>query len=309
MSVREFKPERPLLLSHLPKALRDKPAIRALTLRVIENGSHYIVCGRTRNYLVCSFQGSFICDCPAASSGNDCSHKLAAINYHERKYNVKISPTRPIAGDGIDYKQPVRLQRGLYGGMFSRYTAPKQYAKFQSQETEEKFFVSFVVTHDAAGRQLPKFSEAFCGVRTKLFFSEESNMMSTLCAFYAALLHGKLTAAQIAEASDDELPDLDELIGYPAQLFIDPSTRADKNGIYVNKIDTARGGFDPAPIELKRAIAPLYKQKEVGHSEDGRAYLKKPAPEYEDPGVRSFEPSNNGDGYFESENYDRDIPF
>jgi len=166
--------------------------------------------------------------------------------------------------------------------MFARYSQPKMMPKFNSQEQEEKFFASFVVVADRAGRQLPAFSEAFCGLRTKRFFDPGTGMQSSLVGFYAALLGSKATKEQIASEAFEE-PDLDDLIGYPLYLYVDPSTKIDKHGIFTNRVNTNAGGFEPADAALKKIAAPIYKDAEFNYTTDhGLRYLVRPASSFED---------------------------
>lgn len=195
---------------------------------------------------------------------------------------MKIGAIRTESSN-TDYQQTIRLQRGLYGGMFSRYTEPKMYQKFQSEEMEQKFFVTCVVTHDAGGNELPYFSEAFAAVRTKAFYDAGRGMKSTFVALWEALLNGKMTPDEIVDAAEaNELPDLDEKIGQPLRLFVTPATKPNKNGLYENKIETQTGGFERPDANLSRAILPLYKNIDKQYStKTGLAFLAKPTAVFE----------------------------
>lgn len=195
---------------------------------------------------------------------------------------MKIAAARS-ESSGQEFQQPVKLQRGLYGGMLARYSAPKLYQKYQSTDTEEKFFVSCVVTHDAAGRELPYFSEAFAGIRTKAFYDSAKGFKSTFVAFWEALMNGKMTPDEIVDAAEaNELPDLDDKIGQPIRMFIIPSQKPNKNGILENKIDTQNGGFERPDALFAKAILPLYNTIDKRYSEkSGLMYLAKPTTAFE----------------------------
>ena len=204
-----------------------------------------------------------------------------------------------------EYKQVVKLKSGLYGGLFARYSEPKQYAKFEGEGTELQFFVSFIVTHDAAANQLPYFSEAFARIKPKIYFDPGTGRMSTYVAFLAAISEKGSTPASVVEAAKNgKLPDLDTLIGRPARLFIAPAQKADKHGNFANKIDTMRGGFEKVDVALAKAIHPLFKASEVAYTKDGKmAYLAKPVTAYQEDIVVDDAPSAAADDGFE------DIPF
>lgn len=191
-----------------------------------------------------------------------------------------------------EYKQVVKLKNGLYGGMFARYSQPKEYDTFDRTAKEMKFYVSFVVTHDAAAQQLKYFSEAFTGIRLKIYYDPTSGRMSSYVAFLAAISGKEWTPAAVVEAArNGKLPDLDTLIGRPAQLYISPAAKADKKGLYVNNIDTMRGGFEKVTPVLAKAIHPLFKAAEFDHNkEDGRCFLVKPTTAYQEDVVEEEAP-------------------
>lgn len=187
----------------------------------------------------------------------------------------------PRSNSSEEYKKPISVTRGLYGGMFKSYSLPKQYTKYKSTEMEEKFFVTFLLTHDAGGRPLPAYSEAFCGIRTKRFYDSSKDLATTYVRFLDALLNGKMTPEQIADCDDDELPDIDELIGYPAALFVKPGESA-------NGIDTQNGGFMRADAVTRKAISGIYKTSEMGYSSKNQLrYLMKPECTYQDDAAQS----------------------
>ncbi len=201
---------------------------------------------------------------------------------------MKIASRKPESSEEFERKQPVRIrQRGIYGGLLKRYSAPKFYPKYKSNETEEKFFVTFLLTHDAGARPLPRITEAFCGVRTTRFYDGTQDQATTMVRLYAALLNGKLTPEQIADMSESEwlqhAPDLDDLIGYPAMLSIAPSMAPDKNGIYVNKIDTASPAcIMPADAAFRKAAKPIYDAADFKYDKNGLRFLASPEPQYEE---------------------------
>lgn len=207
---------------------------------------------------------------------------------------AKITPER-VDGGSFEVKQPVRLERSIYGGMLARYSLPKMYQKYQSNEMEEKFGLTFVVTHDKADRELPRFSEAFTMVRTKLFYNPESGMKSALTAILFALFGGKKTLEEIVEM---DLPDFDEFIGKPVQLFIEPQAKPDKNGVVGNKVSEVQ----PPSKDLARAIKPLWEAKETAYTEkNGLLYLTKPAAQFEEIG--------GGSDSIPPDDFDEDLPF
>ncbi len=198
---------------------------------------------------------------------------------------MKLTTTRPESNESYDRQQPVRLkQRGIYGGLFKRYSMPKQYTKFQSTEMEEKFFVTFLITHDAGARPLPRATEAFCGVRTKRFYDGSKDLATTMVRLYAALLNGKMKVEDIASCDDDDLPDLDDLIGYPAMLFVKPAVKPDRDGIFANQIDTQAGGFQPADMAMRKAAKLIYDKAEFKYDKNGLRFLASPETQYESPG-------------------------
>src|SRR5580658_6707267 len=188
-------------------------------------------------------------------------------------------------GSGIDSRQVVRVGNGLFGGLFAWYSLPKAYAKFQSEETEQKFFAGFVITHDRANKKLPNFGQAVLGVRPKFFYDPESGMKSTYVALLYALQGGRVSYEEIASGGGK---DLDEFIGRPSILFLKESkgfrSKDDPNGPL--KYKTTVTSIDAPDDGLLAAIMPLYKTREIGHQEkSGLAYLKSPTHVYEEDAV------------------------
>ena len=171
--------------------------------------------------------------------------------------------------------QVVRLPAGLYGAMFAWYSIPKEYPKFQSEGTELKFFVGFVLTHDRSNNQLPFFGEAIMGIKPKRYFNAENGMISAYVSFLYALLAGKVSMEQIVAMNDGELPDLDDLIGRPVLLTIEPNAKPDKHGIYGTRVKK----IDPMDAGLWKAIKPLYEsKKQVANGRDMTWRLSSPRP-------------------------------
>jgi hypothetical protein len=294
----------------LSAALANDPAIRALSLRPYRvSDGHYQIVGRLGTYDLTITKDGALCSCLAAKSGRVCAHSLAAVRQYiadRRSSLMRIASERPTGSDTYDHKQPIRLSRGLYGGLLQRYSAPKEYKKFDSNEMETKFFVSFLITHDAGARPLPKPTSAFCGVRTKRFFDSTKDIATTMVRLYDALLNGKMSTAEIADCDDEQLPDLDELIGYPAMIAIKPALKADKNGIFPNQIDTqANGGFLRPDKAMRAAAAKIYTSADMKYSDKGLRYLASPAEEFEEDGDSALVGSESLDSIED----DDQIPF
>ena len=189
-----------------------------------------------------------------------------------------IAPRVESSGENEPRQQVVRIDSGLYGGMFSWYSMPKMYAKYQSTEVEEKFYVGFVVTHDRAYRELPNYSECMTGIRTKRFYDETTGMKTAYVSLLFALFGGKKSYAEIEGMSDDELPDFNDLIGRPVTLFVEANTKPDKSGLFGHKAK----GIEPADKELIAAIKPLYAAKKVTENDKGIARLVLPCAAFAD---------------------------
>jgi hypothetical protein len=192
-----------------------------------------------------------------------------------------VSARRAEAGDSFDRKQVVKLGKGLYSGMLSRYTLPKMVRKFGSEDEEEKMFLSFVVTHDRTNQQLPHFSEAFTGVRPTLFYDPVTQSKSNYVAIVHALIGGKVPCEQIAPSDPYAAPyefDWDKLVGRPAILFLEPSTKPDKNGLFINKLKS----IEPPDAGVIAAVKGLHQARKVETTEKGLAYLTYPATAYQD---------------------------
>ena len=175
----------------------------------------------------------------------------------------------------FEHTQTVRLPAGLYGAMFAWYSLPKEYPKFQSEGTELKFFAGFVLTHDRSNNQLPFFGEAIMGIKPKRYFNAENGMISAYVSFLYALLAGKTQMETIIGMSDSELPDLDELIGRPVLLTVEPNAKPDKRGIYGMRVKK----IDPMDSGLWRAMKPLYEaRKQVANGRDMTWRLSSPHP-------------------------------
>jgi hypothetical protein len=182
-------------------------------------------------------------------------------------------------GGSVDTRQVVRVGNGLFGGLFAWYTLPKAYAKYQSEETEQKFFAGFVVTHDRANKKLANFGSALMTVRPKFFYDPESGMKSAYVSLLYALQGGRVSYEDIVSGGGK---DLDEFIGRPAILFLKEGNNPDKNQNYVTKVTS----IDAPDDGLLAAIMPLYKTREIGHQEkSGLAFLKSPTYVYEEDAV------------------------
>lgn len=70
-------------LRNLPARLRNRPDIRALTLRVYETDDprRFQVPGRERIYEIFSVGGAQFCNCRAGIHGHECAHAIAVGNY------------------------------------------------------------------------------------------------------------------------------------------------------------------------------------------------------------------------------------
>jgi hypothetical protein len=286
------------------------PRVRARLLDVILLAKdHFIVPDGTGTHTVLVHDGTVSCTCAAGRNGQHCAHRQAVINHLIGAQRMRVSST-VVTGDGdFPREQPVRIGAGMYGAMFARYTEPKMYQKYNSQEEEEKFYVSFVITHDAAANPLPRFTEAFAGMRTKRFWDKKTGKQSTLFNFYCALLHGKFTPEQIIAWQTGEEPDLDEYIGFPIRLLIRPAQAPDKNGIYQNKINTEAGGFYEADGNLRKAIKPLFLARKVGVAENGIEFLTEPKAEFDPIGTQPAVQEGDGFGTSDAANFDEDITF
>ncbi len=190
-----------------------------------------------------------------------------------------IAPNIESSETPFERAQIVRLPAGLYGAMFAWYSLPKEYPKFQSDGTELKFFAGFVLTHDRSNNQLPFFGEAIMGIKPKRYFNAENGMISAYVSFLYALLAGKVPMEKIVAMTDGELPDLDELIGRPVLLTIEPHAKPDKHGTYGAKVKK----IDPMDAALWKAIKPLYDAKqEIANGRDQTWRLQVPKPALEE---------------------------
>lgn len=188
-----------------------------------------------------------------------------------------------VEGSDFERLQPVRLAKGMYGALLSRYSLPKIYPKFNSQETEEKFGLTFVITHDRAGRPLPQNSEGFIMVRNKLYW--DGVKMSSLVGVLYALHGGKKTYDELAQ---NDVYDYDNFVGRPVMLFVEPAAKPDKHGIIANKIT----GIQPVDAEMMKAMQPVWKAAKIEKSEKtDRSYLASPKAEFEQAGAAPT-PSN-----------------
>lgn len=177
----------------------------------------------------------------------------------------------PKSTGSFDRKQVIRLPKGLYGGMCSRYSLPKIYeSKYGSKE---KLTVGFVITHNRSNEPLPHYSGAFCFVANTLY--DDGVKKSNLSGLLLALHGGKKTSQEII---DGPPIDYDTFIGQPVLLFIEPSEQPDRDGIFANRVT----GVEPPDDAFRKAILPLWQQRKVEINEKtGLAYLASPAEEYE----------------------------
>lgn len=193
-----------------------------------------------------------------------------------------VTARRAVAdGEGGTLRQVVKLQRGMYGVLLARYTMPRLVQKYQSNEQEEKMFLSFLVTHDRTNAQLPHFSEAFVGIRPTLFYDPKTGKMSNYVAVVWALTGGKVPREQIAPQDQTVVPyeiDWDTLVGRPGLALVEPANKANKNGLYENHLKS----IEPPDQSLQRAIKPVWDDKEIGKNKDGLAFLIHPTPAYEE---------------------------
>jgi hypothetical protein len=263
----------------LRPGLSSIPSVRAQTLDVFTKAEGvYIVPGSTAVYEVAVYGCHAWCQCQAAKCGARCAHSIAALSHHEKVLKMKPEATTHEGGD-FTPQQPVKLERGLYGAMFRGYSEPKQFLKYQSTETEEKIPLRFLVTHAANESKIPRFSSASAFPTTKWFYDAGSRKMSKYFEFHSAILAGKYPSVDaIFALTQEERPDLDDLIGWPVALMIELAAKPDKNGIYHNNISAIL-----APSHgTKKAIAAIYKTAETAYDEKGLRYLSSPKAEYDD---------------------------
>lgn len=194
---------------------------------------------------------------------------------------MAVIKTNPVAESNktFDKRQIVRVTNGLYGGLFAWYSLPKDYPKYKKpEETEQKFFAGFVLTHDRSNQQLPHFSQASLGVKPKLFYNAESNMVSTYTQLLYVLNGGKLTREEICSRQDW---DLDEFIGKPAILFVQENNGQDANSNYTSRITS----MEPADNDLIKVVLPLYKERKTEEQDIKGTIVTRlvyPAPEFEE---------------------------
>jgi hypothetical protein len=187
---------------------------------------------------------------------------------------------------GYDRKQVARIPKnGIYGGMLSRYSLPKDYAG--KYGTKEKIALGFVVTHDQAYRQLPAFSGAFCLPANTLYWDESTRKQSSLVGILYALCGGKKTKTEIVE---NDVYDYDMFIGRPISLFLEEHPGRD--GLFENRVV----GCEPADKDLLAAIKPLYAAKVIMTNEKtGLQYLASPSESYAEE--QSAGPSYSNDDF------------
>lgn len=178
--------------------------------------------------------------------------------------------SRTSEGGTFERQQFIRLTRkGIYGGLFARYSAPK--IMTYSGEQKEQFGVAFLVTHDQAYRPLPQFTEAFRMVTTSIYHDEKTGKSSMQADLLHALLLGKVSYSEIASQT---AYDYDDYIGRPVSLMIEPGRAPDKSGIYQNRIL----GFEPIDPEMRAAIKAVWSTRKIERNEKGIAYLASPVP-------------------------------
>ncbi len=269
------------------------PATEPVAFRVTE--THYRVISPGEPNAHVHFDDlKIVCTCLKWHQQQRCSHTLIAIRQYQsdlRSFEHMKITGRPVESNEQRVRQqPIRIAQGLYGGLLASYSKPKIYKNIKSGEDEEKFYVRFLVTHTAALKQLPKFTEAFCGVRTKLFYDEQKGTASTMVRLFGALCAKTLTMREIADGAD--LPDLDDLICWPAMLMIKPYNGPDADGIVSNMIDTQAVGFMPPDPEYRKLALPIYKKADMTYGENGSAlrYLKSPSAEFETTSAAATDP-------------------
>lgn len=181
-------------------------------------------------------------------------------------------------GSGFEAKQPIILEASLYGAMFARYE-PSREVEFEGVK-KVKTPVSFVITHSASGKQLPQFSEGFKMIANSLFFNEKTGKRSIMVEFLSAILKDTKFAMSASELVKhaDLIPDLDEIIGYPVQLLIEPAAKPSSKGIIYNQIKQ----FVPVSKDLRATMAELYRTAVFGQNEKtGHKQLLSPQPCFE----------------------------
>jgi hypothetical protein len=175
-------------------------------------------------------------------------------------------------------------KRGIYGAFLARYTMPKEYTS--KWGTKEKLGFGFVITHDQAYRELPKYADAFRLVPNTLFFDAKKLTSSNLVEYLYALRGGRKTKDEIVSAS--EIYDYDDFIGRPVLLLAEPGQNPDADGIYYNNIL----GIDPIDTEMHAAMKPLLAKIEIATNEKSALkYVKSPMGAHAEGAVAKTEPS------------------
>jgi hypothetical protein len=217
---------------------------------------------------------------------------------------ARISAT-PVAsaGDFVNDQYPV-LERDFYGVMFRSYTMPVKKLNAAKGVEEELFYARFLVTHTRSGQELQDYSETWCKVRTKMFYDPVSQAQSTYHSMLAALLAGKHSPEEIVELAEaDQLPDLDELIGFPCVALIEPAQQPDKNGVRSNFVSTKSQPFSAPNKDLRAAAIAVYKTASFAYDKNGLRFMSDPKPVVVQVGGHAQRPSSNND------ELDEEIPF
>lgn len=286
-------------IQHLPASLRNKPHIRALSMKVYPHTRNsMIVIGGSTPHEVFAYGDKLKCDCTAASFGRECAHiKAIELIYQKSDAGRMLEAMFTVDRSSSQERKPAvplpRPQKQLYAGLLSGWFLHENMYGISVG-------IKCLVTHSVAGKgweKLDHMTEAVTFVSPKWWHNEAKKDSSHLLSFVA-----KLTGAQrqnLVAISNDEIKKLiNEHIG--EGLLFTASIEKDKKGIERNMID--KESFDAPDDAFAKLATAMRTRIETKEDKNGFVYVSKPQPETAEGSVTEA-------GGLDNEDLTDEVPF
>lgn len=296
-------------MRHLPASLRNKPHIRALSMKVYPHTRNsMIVLGGSTPHEVFAYGDKLKCDCTAASFGRECAHiKAIELVYKESQAGKDLDRMFTLDRSSSEERKPSaplpRKQKQLYAGIFSGWFITEAGGYGPS------LGLKCLVTHSVAGKSWEKvdhITDALTFVSPQWWHKEKKGESSHFLAFVSTLTGSQ--PKNLQDLNNDEIKKLvNEHIG--EGLLFTASIEKDKKGIWRNTID--KESFDSPDAAFTKLADAMRSRIETKEDKNGFSYVSKPQPSTVQPQAQE-DPVGSGDvttSFDDDASLENEVPF